>query len=117
MARPATAVSRALTAPLLALAGRDASTDADPGDPGDPSCVTRQVFFEERLELVERNDVDAVVEVDVPSALHHDEVLGTAGLVVDVVAEVPRVRDVAGDQQDRSRSDVVEVSQRPEVDV
>src|SRR3954453_21911389 len=56
----------------------------------------REVLGEEFLERVERDQVGVVVEVDVAGVGDVVELLGVGGGLVDVLAEVARMRLVAG---------------------
>src|SRR4051794_37360896 len=76
---------------------------------------SREVLGEELLELVERDQVRLVVEVDVARVRDVVELLGLGGDLVDVLAEVARVRVLAGDEQDRSRRDPLDLRQQREV--
>jgi hypothetical protein len=66
-------------------------------------CRRFEALGEERLELVERDQVGAVVEVDVACARYDDELLGAGGLLVDGVGDVPRVRVLARDDEQGAR--------------
>ena len=71
-----------------------------------------EVLGEEALELVERNEISTVVEVDVPCPGDYDELLGFGSLLVHGVGEVARMRILSRDEQDRPRGDVLQVRKR-----
>jgi len=61
------------------------------------------VLREEVGEPVEGDQVDPVIEVDVPCTGNYDEFFRLGGTVVGVFAEVPRVGVFAGYERQRAR--------------
>src|SRR5215207_3398382 len=75
----------------------------------------RQVLGEELLQLVERDQVGLVVEVDVAGARDDVELLRLCRALVGVLAVVPRVRVFSRDEQDRPRRDPLDLREQREI--
>ena len=81
-----------------------------------PFCIQLfQILGEEGRELVERNQVHPVVEVDVARAGNDEQFLRLAGELVGLLAELSGMRVVARDEQHRTRRDRLDVVERVEV--
>jgi hypothetical protein len=74
------------------------------------------VLFEERLKPSNGNDVRLVIEVHMIGAADDHEFLRFRHCLVGVFAEVAGVRVLAGDQQDRARCDLFDISHQWHVD-
>src|SRR5512132_2663391 len=75
----------------------------------------RQVLGKELVELVERDQVGLVVEVDVAGVRDDVELLRLGRALVGVLAVVPRVRVLSRDEQDGPRRDPCEMREQREV--
>src|SRR4051794_33115509 len=79
-----------------------------------------QVVSEERRQLIERDDVHAVVEVDVPRVRDDEQLFRLGGELVGVLAELDGMGLLARDEEQRAgrnRLDVVERIEVHELDV
>src|SRR3954465_749337 len=94
--------------------GRQIVTVWSRGCGEDPSPVS-QTVLEEAGQLVERDEVDAIVEIDVTGAGNDDQFLGLSSEGVGVLAELAGVRVLPGDEQHRSRRDCLDVVEGIEV--
>src|SRR6266496_4442868 len=112
--RPLRASGAGVAAPAPLSACRDRSNCAGDECFADPRAGC-EVLGEERLQLVERDQVGLVVEVDVAGVGDDVELLGLGRALVGVLAVVPRVRVLSRDEQDRPRRDPLEVGQQREV--
>ena len=75
---------------------------------------------EKRRQLVERDELHAVIEVDVAGVRDDDQFLRLAGELVGVFAELEGMGLIAGDEEQRAgrnRLDVVERIEVHELDV
>lgn len=74
-----------------------------------------KVLAEERVELVPRDQVHAIVEIDVTGAADPDQFLRLGRPLVGILAELARVRLIAGDEEHRTRRDRLDVVERVEI--
>src|SRR3954451_9055408 len=85
-----------------------------------PTSSSLHVLGEEGRQLIERDDVHAVVEVDVPRVRDDEQLLRLGGEPVGVLAELDGMGLLARDEQERAgrnRLDVVERIEVHELDV
>jgi hypothetical protein len=61
------------------------------------------MLIEELLKLAPWNEVHAIMEVDMSRTRNDEEFLGVRGKIYGVLAENPRMRLVARNEQDRAR--------------
>jgi hypothetical protein len=74
-----------------------------------------QIAAEKVGQLVERDQVHAVVEIDMAGVRHDLELLRLASALVGVLAEFLRVRLVTRDEEHRPRRDRLDIIERVEV--
>src|SRR4051794_23261795 len=72
-----------------------------------PSCG--QMLTKEACQLIEGNEVHAVVEVDVTGCLDPNQLLRFGSALVGVFAEFLRMRLISGDEQHRAWRDRLNV--------
>src|SRR6266496_1867644 len=112
--RPSRASGEGVAAPAPLFPRRDRSSCAG-GERFADAPAGCEVLGEEGFELVEWDQVGLVVEVDVAGVGDDVELLRLCRALVGVLAVVPRVGVLSGDEQDRPRRDPLEVRQQREV--